>query len=225
MNLINRGVVVIKPKEPFLDWVNRDLALSSPVTMEELRRDCTTILVPDLGSLEAALDYVEPLKPRLFGMELEAWDRDPANWPEERTSDLFDAWFALKVHSMVWDTVDTPIVKEEDGEPVDITGTWKVVSSPDFDDDYLYMVTRPTVTLRQEGADISGNFHVGLIVGSLDGRLDGGRVLFSFEAMDEVDPINGAGTITLQDDRLILKLLIHFGDEFIFECVPEENVE
>jgi hypothetical protein len=127
MNLINRGVVVIKPKEPFLDWANRDLALSSPVTMEELRRDCTAILVPDLGSLEAALDYVEPLKPRLFEMELEAWDRDPANWPEERTSDLFDAWFALEVHSMVWDTVDTPIVKEENEEPVEITGTWKNV--------------------------------------------------------------------------------------------------
>jgi hypothetical protein len=127
MNLINRGVVVIKPREPFLDWVNRDPTLSSPVTMEELQQDCTSVLVPDLGSLEAALDYVAPLKPRLFEMELEAWDRDPANWPKERTSDLFDAWFALKMHSMVWDTVDAPIVKEEDKEPVEITGTWKNV--------------------------------------------------------------------------------------------------
>jgi hypothetical protein len=225
MNLINRGVVVIKPKGPFLDWANRDLALSSPVTMEELRRDCTAILVPDLGSLEAALDYVEPLKPRLFEMELEAWDRDPTNWPKERTDASFDAWFELEVHSMVWDTGDTPIVKEEDEEPIEITGTWKVVSSPDFDDDYLYMVTRPTVTLRQQDTDVSGDFHVGLIVGSLDGRLDGDRVLFSFEAMDEMDPISGAGTITLQDDRLVFRLLIHFGDEFTFECVPEENVE
>jgi hypothetical protein len=108
MNLINRGVVVIKPKGLFLDWVNRDLTLSSPVTMEELRRDCTAILVPDLGSLEAALDYVEPLKPRLFEMELEAWDRDPTNWPKERTSARFDAWFELEVYSMVWDAVDAP---------------------------------------------------------------------------------------------------------------------
>jgi hypothetical protein len=222
MNLINRGVVVIKPKEPFLDWVNRDLALSSPVTMEELRRDCTAILVPDLGSLEAALDYVEPLKPRLFEMELEAWDRDPTNWPEERTSARFDTWFELEVHSMVWDAVDAPVVKEE---IVDLTGTWRVISSPDFDDDYLYMETTPILTLRQQDTDVSGDFYIGLIAGSLGGRLDGGCVLFSFEAMDEMDPINGAGTITLQDDRLILKLLIHFGDEFIFECVPEENVE
>jgi hypothetical protein len=222
MNLINRGVVVIKPKEPFLDWVNRDPTLSSPVTMEALRRDCTAVLVPDLGSLEAALDYVEPLKPRLFEMELEAWDRDPANWPEERTSARFDAWFEPEVHSMVWDAVDAPVVKEE---TVDLTGTWRVISSPDFDDDYLYMETTPILTLRQQDTDVSGDFHIGLIAGSLDGRLDGGRVLFSFEGTDEVDPINGAGTITLQDDRLILRLLIHFGDEFTFECVPEENVE
>jgi hypothetical protein len=29
----------------------------------------------------------------------------------------------------------------------------------------------------------------------------------------------------LQGNRLILKLLFHFGDEFTFECVPEKDVE
>ncbi len=109
MNLINRGVVVVQPQDPFLDWINCDPTLSSPITMEHLQQDRTAILAPELGSLEDALEYLEPLKSKLFEMELEAWNLDPATWPQERTTELFDAWFELQVHSMVWDAGDTRI--------------------------------------------------------------------------------------------------------------------
>jgi len=85
---INRDIVVIKPKKPFLDWINRDPTLSSPVTIEYLQQDCTAILVPELDSLEDASDYINPLKPKLFEMELEAWNLDPATWPKERTIEI-----------------------------------------------------------------------------------------------------------------------------------------
>jgi len=94
---------------------------------------------------------------------------------------------------------------------------WHVISSPDFDDDYLYMETTPTSRSARRSAG-ERRFHIGLIVGSLAGRMDEGRALFSFEATDEMEPVNGAGTIALQDGRLILTLLFHFGDEFTFEC-------
>lgn len=222
MNLINRGVVIIQPKEPFLDWVNTDPTLSSPISIEYLQQDCTAILVPDLDSLEDMSDYLESLKPMLFEMELMAWSLDQATWPEEHPNELFDAWFRFQVHSMVWDAVDAPVMREVD-EETNLTGTWNVVSSPDFDDDYLYMEVTPYVTLRQEGAHVSGEFHVGLIRGSLSGRPDGDRILFSFEATDEMDPVNGAGTIGLQGERLMLNLRFHFGDEFTFECVPQKE--
>jgi len=220
MNLINRGVVVIKPKKPFLEWVDRSLALSPPVTMEYLQKDCTAILVPELYGLEDMLDYLEPFKPMLFEGELEGWNRDPATWPQERTSETFDAWFELEAHSEVWDAVDAPVVKEDNERPLELTGTWRVISSPDFDDDYLHMETTPYVMLRQGEREVSGEFHIGLISGSLSGRPgpDGRSSLFSFEGMDEMDPVNGAGTIRLQGERLIFKLLFHFGDEFTFEC-------
>ena len=48
------------------------------------------------------------------------------------------------------------------------TGTWEVVSSPDFDDDYLSMEVPPFVRLRQEGAKIVGDYHVGVQTGNLD---------------------------------------------------------
>ena len=104
---------------------------------------------------------------------------------------------------------------------MNFTGTWDVVSSPDFDDDYLHMEVAPYVKLRQEGDRVEGEYHLGLQTGGVDGRLEGDdRIVFSFEGMDEMDPVNGAGTAMLKDDRLIFKLMYHYGDEYTFECEP-----
>ena len=55
--------------------------------------------------------------------------------------------------------------------------------------------------------------------GDVDGRLEGDdRIVFSFEGMDEMDPVNGAGTATLKGDRMIFRLMYHYGDDFTFEC-------
>lgn len=117
MHSINRNVVVIKAQQPFLEWINQqpDLDLSSPVSLEELHQDCTALLVPDLFGPDEVLDYLTSFKLELFEMELESWHRDPETWPQNRTPQMFDTWFALEIHSMVWDTVNEAIVKEEGG--------------------------------------------------------------------------------------------------------------
>jgi hypothetical protein len=35
--------------------------------------------------------------------------------------------------------------------------------------------------------------------------------------MDEMDMVNGAGTLLLEGDRLIFKLMYHQGDDYTFE--------
>lgn len=59
-------------------------------------------------------------------------------------------------------------------------------------------------TLHQEDTSIRGEFHIGLIQCSLYGYLDGDRILFSFDATDDVDPVNGVGTMTLRGEYLDL---------------------
>jgi hypothetical protein len=108
---------------------------------------------------------------------------------------------------------------------MNFTGTWYVVSSPDFDDDYMGMEVEPYVKLSRKGDRIDGEYHIGLQSGQIDGRLQGeDRVLFSFEGMDEMDEVNGTGTIELQGDRLIFKLMYHMGDDFTFECERSGSV-
>lgn len=100
-----------------------------------------------------------------------------------------------------------------------LTGTWHVVSSPDFDEDYLRMEVEPYLTLCQSGGRVEGRYQVGLQTGDLDGRLEGENfIFFSFEGMDEMDEVNGAGTVTLNGDQLTFELRYHRGDEYTFEC-------
>jgi hypothetical protein len=100
-----------------------------------------------------------------------------------------------------------------------ITGTWAIHSSADFDDDYLHMERPAYVTLRREGDCIAGDFQVGLQSGTIDGReRPDGSVFFSFEGMDEMDDVNGAGTATVSGDQLTFTLKYHQGDEYTFEA-------
>lgn len=98
-------------------------------------------------------------------------------------------------------------------------GTRDVGARHDVDDDYLSMEVAPYVRLRQEGDRVVGDYQVGLQTGDLDGRLEGAdRVVFSFEGMDELDPVTGAGTLRLKGDHLTFVLRYHQGDDFTFEC-------
>ena len=100
-----------------------------------------------------------------------------------------------------------------------MVGTWDIASSPDFDDAYLNEEGTPYVELHKQRDRIVGEYHIGLQNGTLDGHPQpDGSLLLSFEGMDELEEVNGAGTATLHDDRLVLTLMYHQGDDYTFEA-------
>ena len=102
---------------------------------------------------------------------------------------------------------------------MNVTGRWRIVSSPDFDDDYLRMEVEPFVELHQHGSRVSGEYHVGLQQGGIDGRVeDNDRVVFSFEGADEMDEVHGRGELRLSGVQLHFVLQYHAGDEYTFVC-------
>ncbi len=102
---------------------------------------------------------------------------------------------------------------------MNVTGTWRIVSSPDFDDDYLRVEVEPYVELAQNGNRISGSYHIGLQQGEIDGRPEGEeRVGFSFEGMDEMDEVHGRGELRIEGAQLHFVLDYHQGDTFTFIC-------
>jgi len=102
---------------------------------------------------------------------------------------------------------------------MDIDGTWRIVSSPDFDDAYLRMEVEPYVEVAQDGSHVSGTYHVGLQQGDFDGRIGrDGHVVFSFEGSDELDEVHGRGELYADGAQVRFVLQYHQGDAYSFIC-------
>jgi hypothetical protein len=76
---------------------------------------------------------------------------------------------------------------------VDFTGTWDVVSSPDFEDEYLKLGGTPYVTLRHEGDFVKGEYEIGVMCGTIDGGAHSDFVDFHFQGSDEMEEAFGEG--------------------------------
>lgn len=112
--LVYRCAVVIKPKQPMLDWLN-SIDPSHKPSFEEICKDSHAYLVPDFEEapdIEKAIDkYLKGNYEGIFLSELTAWYTDPDMFPKMHYS-LFLEWFEISYHTMVFDTVNKPIAKE-----------------------------------------------------------------------------------------------------------------
>jgi len=104
MNSINRQVAVIKPKEPYVAWINSLPGMSdNPSTIESLNNDSTALLLPHFDDDEDSLKFIKQIFKKIFEMELEGWSSDTKEWPKKRNYALFREWFKIEFHSEVFD--------------------------------------------------------------------------------------------------------------------------
>ena len=106
---INRTVLVVKPRQPFLDWANSLDDEIKDLTLERLRRDCTAFLVPEIeydSDLREVLEWCFEL---LFEEQLAGWHTEPEDWPQDRNLEMFLEWFEVEFHSLVFDLCDYQI--------------------------------------------------------------------------------------------------------------------
>ncbi len=114
-SLVERCAVVVKPKQPYMDWiVEQDPSFK--ISLEELQRDCRVYLVPDFGDkdvIETAIEkYLKKTYEEIFLSELSAWYTDEKIFPKI-TYPLFRDWFDISTNTMIFDTIDEPIDKED----------------------------------------------------------------------------------------------------------------
>jgi hypothetical protein len=101
---------------------------------------------------------------------------------------------------------------------MDFTGTWDVVSSPHFDEEYLKLDGPPYVTLHQKGDFVKGEYSIGVMAGTINGGAHSDFIDFDFWGNDEMEEAFGEGQGTLEGERLIFELWQYHGDEWTFEC-------
>ena len=82
MITINRTAIVVRPGQPFLDWLYRADPTSNELRLEDLRREPTVYLLPECENKQEAREYVEKVCSQIFEEQLGSWYRVPSSWPE-----------------------------------------------------------------------------------------------------------------------------------------------
>lgn len=107
---VNRMLVVLWPRQAFVEWVN---AISGPDegtrSLEELRAHASSFLIPIFDYPEEAWDWVEEHHLLLFETLLWQWTEDEGLWPGERDWEVFLAWFEPELMAAPWDVVSGPL--------------------------------------------------------------------------------------------------------------------
>ena len=113
MESINRTAVVIKPKQPFIDWINSIPDENIDFTLEQISADNITFLVPGHDDPRDSRAYIKKIYSDIFEFELFGWITTEELWPKNRTWKMFQEWFDIEINSEVFDLVDGKIEKEE----------------------------------------------------------------------------------------------------------------
>jgi hypothetical protein len=112
MKSINRYVAILKPRQPYVDWINQLPDTEEKLSIEDLQDDCTAILIPEFDRPEEAKAFISAMAESLFEEELRGWCTDESQWPKGRTNRMFWKWFDVEVHSEVMDAGKGGIRKE-----------------------------------------------------------------------------------------------------------------
>jgi hypothetical protein len=113
---INRSVVIVRPKQPFLDWLSSvEKALGGRVSQIDLTEEGAAFLIPDEDIIDAkeARRYIEKKWREIFEQFLFDWFIDDTLWPKKRTLKMFREWFDLIYAPMAWDLVKKPLEIDE----------------------------------------------------------------------------------------------------------------
>lgn len=115
---LNRDLLVVRPKGPYLEWANSVLE-DDPITIEEAGLWADAFLLPECETEEEALVWLEENCDVVFEMMLRDWALDPELWPEDRGWGAFQRWFAFERVETVWDLVDAPLSSDPPTPPIE----------------------------------------------------------------------------------------------------------
>jgi hypothetical protein len=95
------------PRQPFLDWVRSVEGLGEDWTLPAISR-WSAYLTPELPRQVDADRWLQENYAELFERELEPW-ADQAQWPTDRSFEMFHAWFDVMFSPTVDDMRDTEV--------------------------------------------------------------------------------------------------------------------
>jgi hypothetical protein len=113
MVTLNRSLIVVKPKQLFLDWLHRADPTSRRLTLQVVR-DPAIYLIPECDSNAEVDEVLRELCEEIFIEQLAGWFNDRTTWPQDRGFEVLCRWFDFQHHSMLVNLCDHPLVLESD---------------------------------------------------------------------------------------------------------------
>ena len=114
--IIDRAAITLKVKQPAVDWINKVASMTGgeKLTLKEVNEDSQLYLIPDdVDYKDLAVIWVYKNAEALLVEFMNSWYQDESLWPTILDIDLLEKWFDIGYHSLIIDTVDGPINKEE----------------------------------------------------------------------------------------------------------------
>ena len=112
MLTLNRSALVVKPKQPFLDWLHTADPTSLGLSLQEVVQEPTIYLIPECDTKAEVDEALRELCKKIFIEQLAGWFDDRTTWPRDRGFDAFCKWFDFQHHSMLVDLCGEPLILE-----------------------------------------------------------------------------------------------------------------
>jgi len=110
--MLNRGAVILRPKQPYLDW---GAGLDHSRLVPDVGAEKTVYLIPSYESDEEGWAILAEGYESIFEAELFGWHTDEAAWPQGRSLQMFKEWFHVELHSVVEDLCGYELIDTEVG--------------------------------------------------------------------------------------------------------------
>ena len=111
---VDRYILVVTACQPVVDWV-RSLEDLDGVeegdvrfSLEEAGAIPSTYLVPFSFDPDPVIAWVTDNCDTIFEAELASLEPDPDRWPQDRSAEVFERWFDLRLFDAPIDLVDGP---------------------------------------------------------------------------------------------------------------------
>lgn len=108
--MLNRGVLIVRPKQPYLDWAE---GLDSSGVLPSVEGEQTVYLIPSFEDDDEAEAILKIVYKEIFERELDGWHADQSAWPKKRTYAIFKQWFRIELHSVVEDLCAYAIASDD----------------------------------------------------------------------------------------------------------------
>ena len=104
MTMLNRCAVLVRPRQPYLEWMGTDDADgTAQEAFNDMYEDPVVFLYEDDKGERQPRSAIADFWPAIFEQMLSGWGEDRSSWPSDRTRRMFDQWFDCDFASEVTD--------------------------------------------------------------------------------------------------------------------------